>query len=51
LRVIQDAKLIQAARKEAEAVIDADPTFEKHLALAESLNRQDAERQANLAKS
>jgi ATP-dependent DNA helicase RecG len=51
LRVIQDSKLIQAARKEAEAVIAADPTFEKHLALAESLNRQDAERQANLAKS
>lgn len=50
LRVLQDAKLIQIARSQAEQLMDADPTLEKHPALAESLERLDQERQANLAK-
>ncbi|MEY4018997.1 MAG: hypothetical protein RLZZ590_297, partial [Actinomycetota bacterium] len=50
LRVIADAKLIQSARGAAEAVLTADPTLEKHPALAESLRLQDDARQANLTK-
>jgi ATP-dependent DNA helicase RecG len=50
LRVLQDAKMIQSARSQVEALFNADPTLEKHPLLAESLARQDQERQANLAK-
>jgi ATP-dependent DNA helicase RecG len=51
LRVIQDAKLIQAARKTAEQVLDSDPTLEKHPLLADALEREDQARQNNLAKA
>ena len=51
LRVIHDAKLIQAARKTAEQVLDGDPTLEKHPLLAEALEREDAARQSNLTKA
>ena len=51
LRVIQDAKLIQAARKTAEQVLESDPTLEKHPHLAEALEREDQARQNNLAKA
>lgn len=51
LRVIQDAKLIQAARKTAEQVLDADPTLEKNPLLAEVLEREDQARQNNLTKA
>jgi ATP-dependent DNA helicase RecG len=51
LRVIQDAKLIQAARKVAESVLNADPTLEKNVFLAEALEREDQARQNNLTKA
>lgn len=51
LRVIQDAKLIQAARVDAEQLLEADPTLEKSPAIAQVLANQDSVRQANLAKS
>jgi ATP-dependent DNA helicase RecG len=51
LRVIQDAKLIQAARKTAEQVLDSDPTLEKNPLLAEVLDREDQARQNNLTKA
>ncbi|MFM6980045.1 MAG: ATP-dependent DNA helicase RecG [Micrococcales bacterium] len=51
LRVIQDAELIQRMRGYAETTLSHDPTLEKHAALAEALNRQDAARQEYLAKS
>jgi ATP-dependent DNA helicase RecG len=51
LRVIQDAKLIQAARKTAEQVLDGDPTLEKNPLLAEALEREDQARQNNLTKA
>lgn len=50
LRVITDAKLIQSARVAAEALLSADPTLEKHPALAESLRLEDDARRANLTK-
>jgi ATP-dependent DNA helicase RecG len=50
LRVIQDAELIQSAREFVAATFEADPTLEKHLELAESLNRIDQAAQENLAK-
>jgi ATP-dependent DNA helicase RecG len=50
LRVLQDAKLIQSVRTQVEDLLNADPTLEKHPELAESLARQDQDRQANLAK-
>jgi ATP-dependent DNA helicase RecG len=50
LRVLQDAKLIQDVRLQVEALVEADPTLEKYPLLAESLSRQDQQRQANLAK-
>lgn len=50
LRVLQDSKLIQDARAQVAALMDSDPTLEKHPQLAESLDRLDQERQANLAK-
>jgi ATP-dependent DNA helicase RecG len=51
LRVIQDAKLIQAARKAAEQVLNADPTLEKNPLLAQALELEDQARQSNLAKA
>lgn len=50
LRVLQDAKLIHDVRLQVEALVKADPTLEKYPLLAESLTRQDQQRQANLAK-
>jgi ATP-dependent DNA helicase RecG len=50
LRVLQDAKLIQSARTQVEALLAEDPTLEKHPVLAEALERQDQDLQANLAK-
>lgn len=50
LRVLQDSKLIQEARAQVEALMAADPALKNHPNLAESLARQDQERQANLAK-
>jgi ATP-dependent DNA helicase RecG len=50
LRVLQDAKLIQSARVQVEALFDQDPTLEKHPVLAEALARQDQDLQSNLAK-
>ena len=50
LRVIQDAALIQAARADAEVILNADPTLERNPALAEVLRRIDAAAQENLAK-
>ena len=50
LRVLQDAKLIQSVREQVGELFAADPTLEKHPLLAESLARQDQDRQANLAK-
>ncbi len=50
LRVLKDAALIQSVRSQVEALLAADPTLEKYPDLAESLARQDQERQANLAK-
>lgn len=51
LRVIQDAQLIQEARVHAGEILAADPTLEKHPAIAAVLALQDKERQSNLAKS
>jgi ATP-dependent DNA helicase RecG len=50
LRVLQDAELIQSARTQVEALLADDPTLEKHPVLAEALERQDQDLQANLAK-
>lgn len=50
LRVLQDAKLIQSARVQVEALFNQDPTLEKHPVLAEALARQDQDLQSNLAK-
>jgi ATP-dependent DNA helicase RecG len=50
LRVLQDAKLIQAARQQVEDLMARDPNLEKHPELAESLARQDQDQQTNLAK-
>jgi len=51
LRVIQDAKLIQSARKAAEHVLNLDPTLEKHPLLGQALEREDQARQDNLTKA
>jgi ATP-dependent DNA helicase RecG len=51
LRVIGDAKMIQAARVEAENLLADDPTLEKHAVLAEVLVRIDQRAQENLAKA
>ncbi|MFM5967556.1 MAG: ATP-dependent DNA helicase RecG [Micrococcales bacterium] len=50
LRVIQDAALIQEARADAEALLNADPTLERNPNLAEVLRRIDDAAQENLAK-
>jgi len=51
LRVIQDAALIQHCRQLVAKVLEADPTLEKNVNLAQALARVDEQRQANLAKS
>lgn len=51
LRVVQDAQLIQRAREVAEGIVADDPTLEKNPLLAQALERQDEQRQANLTKS
>jgi ATP-dependent DNA helicase RecG len=50
LRVLADASLIQNARKQVDLLLAADPTLEKHPALAQSLARIDQDQQSNLAK-
>ena len=39
MEALQNAKLIKAAREEALALIEKDPTLEKHPALATRLQR------------
>ena len=51
LRVVKDVDLIQRMRTAVEAIFAADPTLERHPALAESLARIDEAAQANLAKA
>ena len=50
LRVIQDSALIIEMRDAAVALLAADPTLEKHPALAETLERMDEAAKANIAK-
>ena len=51
LRVIQDAELIGAVRQEVASIFDADPTLEKHPAIAATLENIDRARQEFLAKA
>ena len=51
LRVIRDADLIQDARKQAESLLEADPTLEKNPALAAALAELEKTAQDNLAKN
>ncbi len=51
LRVIRDAELISSARAQAETVLDADPTLEKHPALAAALAELEEAAQDNLSKN
>ncbi|MEY3662502.1 MAG: hypothetical protein RI919_18 [Actinomycetota bacterium] len=51
LRVVQDATLIGEVRVMAANVFAADPTLEKHPALAAALERIDQQAQDNLAKT
>lgn len=51
LRVIGDAKMIQAARVEAERLLASDPTLEMHAVLAEVLEQIDQRAQENLSKA
>jgi ATP-dependent DNA helicase RecG len=51
LRVIGDSKMIQAARIEAEKLLNQDPTLEKHPVLAEALEQIDQRAHENLAKA
>lgn len=50
LRVIHDADLIGRMREAASKVLTEDPTLEKHIALAETLDRLDEAAKANIAK-
>jgi ATP-dependent DNA helicase RecG len=51
LRVIEDAKVIQEARKAAEAVFATDSSLSKHSALAEVIARQQDLSAGNLTKA
>lgn len=51
LRVIQDAEMIGAVRQEVASIFDADPTLEKHPAIAATLENIDRARQEFLAKA
>jgi ATP-dependent DNA helicase RecG len=48
LRVLQDAKMIQSAREQAQQLLASDPTLEKHPLLAVLLEQQNRD---NLAKA
>ncbi|WP_296629907.1 ATP-dependent DNA helicase RecG [Rhodoluna sp.] len=50
VRVVQDAKLIQQLRIDAEKLFEVDPTLEKHPLLAQTLELQDQVRQTYLTK-
>lgn len=50
LRVIQDAELITRMREAASQLLTQDPTLEKHLVLAETLERLDEAAKSNIAK-
>lgn len=51
LRVIRDSALIQSARDQAEKLLAADPTLEKHKPLAMALEAIEQTAQDNLAKN
>jgi ATP-dependent DNA helicase RecG len=51
LRVLADSKMIQEVRDEVIEMFEADPTLEKHPALAQSLELLDKARQDFLTKS
>lgn len=51
LRVIRDADLIQNARTQAEQLLSADPTLEKHPPLAAALADMEKSAQDNLSKN
>ena len=50
LRVMKDAELISRMRAAAEKLLESDPTLEKHLTLAETLERLDEAAKENIAK-
>lgn len=51
LRALTDARLIEKAREDARAVVDADPTLAKHPDLARTIDRAlDADREAFLGR-
>jgi ATP-dependent DNA helicase RecG len=50
LRVMQDADLIARMRTAADELLKIDPTLEKHLSLAETLERLDEAAKENIAK-
>jgi ATP-dependent DNA helicase RecG len=51
LRVLSDSALIQEAREEVIAIFESDPTLEKHVLLAQTLDQLDKVRQDFLTKS
>ena len=51
LRVLADSALIQEAREEVITIFEADPTLEKHVLLAQTLEQLDKVRQDFLTKS
>ena len=51
LRVIRDAELIQEARRQAEQILNADPTLEKNQQLAAALAQLEESAQDNLSKN
>ena len=51
LRVLADSKMIQEARAEVIELFEADPTLEKHPALAQCLEQLDKQRQDFLTKA
>ena len=51
LRVIRDADLIQEARLQAQALIEQDPSMEKHKLLAQALEAIEESAQDNLSKN
>jgi ATP-dependent DNA helicase RecG len=51
LRVIRDAELIQEARRQAEQILNADPTLEKNPQLAAALAQLEESAQDNLSKN
>ena len=51
LRVLADSALIQEAREEVISIFETDPTLEKHVLLAQTLEQLDKVRQDFLTKS